>query len=161
MKLGMHVGLGPVHIMLDRDPAPLPPKGRGRSPPPQFSAHVHCGQTAGWIKMALAIEVGLGPGYIVPDWAIPPLPPKGGGTPSPILGPFLLWPNGCMHQSMALGLEVGLSPDDLCYMRTQPPFQKGAEPPPQFSAMSIVAKRLDESRWNLAWRWVLVHATLC
>ena len=26
-------------------------------PPLQFSAHVHCGQTAGWINMALGIEV--------------------------------------------------------------------------------------------------------
>jgi len=23
---------------------------------------------------------------------------KGGGAPSPIFGPFLLWPNGCMDQ---------------------------------------------------------------
>jgi len=27
MKLGMHVGLGPGHIVLDGDPAPPPPKG--------------------------------------------------------------------------------------------------------------------------------------
>jgi len=27
--------------------------------------------------------------------------------------------------------------------------------------MSIVAKRLDGSRWHLAWRWALVQATLC
>jgi len=27
MKLGMQVGLGPGHIVLDRDPAPPPPKG--------------------------------------------------------------------------------------------------------------------------------------
>ena len=35
--------------------------------PPQFSANVRCGQTAGWIKMALGMEVGLGPGDIVLD----------------------------------------------------------------------------------------------
>jgi len=34
---------------------------------PHFSAHVYCGQTAGWIKMPLGMEVGLGPGYIVLD----------------------------------------------------------------------------------------------
>jgi len=28
---------------------------------PQFSAHVCCGQTAGWIKMPLGTEVGPGP----------------------------------------------------------------------------------------------------
>ena len=26
--------------------------------------------------------------------------PKGGGAPSPIFGPFLLWPNGWMHQDV-------------------------------------------------------------
>jgi len=33
--------------------------------PPQFSAHVYCGQTAGWIKMPLGTEVGLGSNDIV------------------------------------------------------------------------------------------------
>ena len=33
MKLGVQVGLGPGHIVLDRDPAPLPIKGHN----PQFS----------------------------------------------------------------------------------------------------------------------------
>ena len=28
-----------------------------------------------------------------------PPPHKGGGAPSPIFGPFLLWPNGWMHQN--------------------------------------------------------------
>jgi len=41
---------------------PLPKKG---AEPLQFSAHVYCGKTAGWIKMALGMEVGLGPGHIV------------------------------------------------------------------------------------------------
>jgi len=31
MKLGMEVGLGPSHIVLDGDPAP-PPKKRGTAP---------------------------------------------------------------------------------------------------------------------------------
>jgi len=34
---------------------------------PQLLAHVYCGQTAGWIKMALGVEVGLSPGYFVLD----------------------------------------------------------------------------------------------
>ena len=62
MKLGVEVGLGPGHIVLDGDPAP-PPKGHS----PQFSAHVCCGQTAGWIKMSLGTEVDLGPGHMVLD----------------------------------------------------------------------------------------------
>jgi len=42
MKLGMQVGLGPSHIVLDRDQLPLP-KGAH----PQFSVHICCGQMAG------------------------------------------------------------------------------------------------------------------
>jgi len=33
MKLGMQVGLGPGHIVLDGDPSPLPKKG---TEPPNF-----------------------------------------------------------------------------------------------------------------------------
>ena len=38
MALGMEVGLGPVHIVLDGDTAPSPKKG---TEPPQFSAHLY------------------------------------------------------------------------------------------------------------------------
>ena len=62
MPLGTELGLVPGDIVLDGDPAP--PK---RDSTPQFSSHVHCGQTAGWIKMPLAMEVDLGPGDIVLD----------------------------------------------------------------------------------------------
>ena len=78
MPLSMEVGLGAGDFVLDGDPAPLPKKGR--SPP--FLAHVYCGQTAGWIKMALGIEVGLGSGHIVLDGDPAPIPKKGAG-PSP------------------------------------------------------------------------------
>jgi len=39
----------------------------GAETPPQFSAHVYCAQTAGWIKIALGTEVGLSSCYIVLD----------------------------------------------------------------------------------------------
>jgi len=71
MPLGIEVDLGPGDFVLDGDPAAPPQKGGGA--PPQFWAHVHCGQTTGWIKMALDIEVGLGPGYML-DWGPAPLP---------------------------------------------------------------------------------------
>jgi len=58
MKLGVQVGLGLGHIVLDGDPAPPPPKGHS----PQFLAHICCGQMAAWIKMSLGMELGLGPG---------------------------------------------------------------------------------------------------
>jgi len=64
MTLGMQIGLGPGYIVLDGDPAPLPQK-EGRAP--QFSAHVYCDQTVGWMRMALGMEVGLDPGHILLD----------------------------------------------------------------------------------------------
>ena len=109
MPLGMEVGLSPRDFVFDGDPALLLKKGA--EPPPQFSAHVYCGQTARWIEMALGMEVGLGPGHIVVD-----------GEPAPLT-------------------------------------QKGQSP--NFPPIFIVAKRLYESRWHLAWRWALVQARLC
>ena len=70
-----------------------PSPRRGRSLPPQFSAHVYCGQTAGWIKMTLGMEVGLGPGHIVLDGT--QHPPQKGAQP-PIFGQCLLRPNAWM-----------------------------------------------------------------
>jgi len=66
---------------------------------------VYCGQTVRWIKMKLGVEVGLGPGHIVLDEDPAPAPKK--------------W----------------------------------AHPPiPQFSALSVVAKRLDGCRCHLVRR---------
>jgi len=86
MPLGVEVGLGPGHIVLDGDPAPSP---KGHSP--QFSAHVYCGQTTGWIKMPLDREVVLGPGHVVLD-GDPTTSPKKGNSPLPVFGACLLWP---------------------------------------------------------------------
>jgi len=142
---------------------------------PQFSAHVHCGKTAAWIKMPLGTEIGLGPDDIASD-GDPALPPeKGGGTPSPIFGPCLLWPNGwmdqdcggrapqfsshfycgqtaaCININMPLGMEVGLSADDFVLHGDLAPSPKRAEPP-NFRPMSIVANRLHGSRCHLVRR---------
>ena len=92
MKLGVVVGLGSGHIVLDGDPAL--PLQKGHSP--QFAANVRCGQTAGWIKMPLSMEVGLGPGDFVLDGD--PAPPTKKGTEPPIFGACLLRPNGWMDQ---------------------------------------------------------------
>jgi len=61
MPLGMEVGFGSGDFVLNRDPAP-PEKS---TTPTQFSAHVYCGQTAGWIKTPLGTDVNLGPGDVV------------------------------------------------------------------------------------------------
>ena len=82
MPLGMDVGLGLGHIVLDGDAAPHP--------------HICCGQTAGWIKMALGMEVGLGLGNTVLDGDLMGAPPpKKKEVHSPLIfGPYLLSPNG-------------------------------------------------------------------
>ena len=81
----MQVGLGPGHIVLDGDPAPLSQRGTA---PPQFSAHIRCGQMAAWIKMSLGMELGLGSGHFVLDGTQLPSPQK--GADSQIFGPCLL-----------------------------------------------------------------------
>ena len=194
MKLGMQVGLGPGHIVLDGDPALLPQRGTD----PKFSAHISCGQMAAWIKMSLGMELSLGPGDSVLD-GDPAPPPKRGAEPPKIFCPCLLWPNGWMDAAgtwhggrpqprrlfvrwgrspfpqrgrspppqfsvhfycgqtagcikMPLGTDVGLSPEDFV-LDGDPftPSQKGAEPP-NFRPVFIVAKRLDGSRCYLARR---------
>jgi len=67
----MEVGLGPGHIVLDRDPAPLSKKEA--EPPPNFRPILLW--AAGCIKMPLGMEVGLSPGDCVLDGdpAPPPL----------------------------------------------------------------------------------------
>jgi len=73
MPLGMEVGLGRGHIVLDGDPPPSPK--RGTAPSPKFSAH-DCGdQTAGWMKVLLGTKVGLDPGNTVLD-AVPAPSPR-------------------------------------------------------------------------------------
>ena len=85
MKLGMQVGLGPGHIVLDGDPAPPPPKGHT----PQFSAHICCGHMAAWIKMSLGLEQGLGQDDFVLDGDHAPLP-KRGRSPPPNFRPMFI-----------------------------------------------------------------------
>ena len=71
MPLGItEVCVGPGHTVLDGHPASTP---RKEAQPAQFSAHVCCGQTVGWIKLAVGTEIGLGPDHIVLDGnAAPP-----------------------------------------------------------------------------------------
>jgi len=112
---------------------------------------VYCGQTVGWIKMKLGAQIGLGSGHIVLDGDPAPPSPKG-HSPHPIFGSYLLRPNGCVDQD-ATGMELGLGPGDIVLDGDlAPPSQKVVETlPPNFRPMFIVAKRLDGSRWYLAW----------
>jgi len=74
MPLGREIGLSQSDIVLDEDPPPPRPKGCTAR---QFSAHICCGQMAGWIKMKHGMQVGLG--HIVLDGD--PAPPKRGHSP--------------------------------------------------------------------------------
>jgi len=108
--------------VLDGDPALPPLKGHS----PQFSAHVRCGQTAGWTKMPLGMEVDLGTGDFVLDGD--PAPPEKRSQP-PIFGPCLLWRNRWMDQD-ATWYGGKLRPTRRC-VRWGPssPSLKGAQPP--------------------------------
>ena len=105
------------------------PLSQSSTAPTQFSANICCGQMAAWIKISLGMEVGLGPGDFVLDGDPASLSPKGG-----LFGPCLLRPNGWMDEA---GTWHGGRPQPrrLCVRwRPSPSTQKGAEPPPQFSA---------------------------
>jgi len=90
MELGMRVGLGPGHIVLDGDPAPPPPKKHS----PKFLTHICCGcmdKDATWYGGRHR------PTRLCVRWG-PHSPPQKGGGALPIFGPCLLWPNGWMDQ---------------------------------------------------------------
>ena len=87
MPLSMDAGLSPGDFVLDGASAfPPPPPISG----PLFIATKRLGSTWDGGRRH--------PRRLCVRWGASPPPPKGGGSPSPILGPFLLWPNGSMHQ---------------------------------------------------------------
>jgi len=135
MPLARKVGLNPGDVVLDGDPAPLPEKWQS----PQFSAHVYCGQTAGWITMPLGMEIGSAQAtlWIVLD-GDPALPPP--KVHSPQFSAHVCCSQTAGWIKMPLGTKVGLGQATLCYMGTQPPPQKRGHTP-NFRPMSIVAKR--------------------
>jgi len=63
------------------------------------------------------------------DWDPAPSPTKGGWSPSPIFGPFLLWPNGWMDQDGTWhGGSPWSSPHCARWSHSSPP-QKGGRAP--------------------------------
>jgi len=137
MKLGMQVGLGSGHIVLDGDAAT----------PPQFSAHICCGQMAAWIKMPLGMEVGLNQGDFVLDGDPAPLPKN--WWCHPIFDARLLWPNGCMDQN-ATWYGGRPRPTRHCvrWGTYSPPLKRHR---PQFSAN--VLRRGQTARWTKMPPW--------
>jgi len=72
------------------------------------------------------MEVGLGLGHIVLDWDPAPFPQK--GTEPPIIGPFLLWPNGWMDED-ATWYRSRPRPGLLCIRRVLRYPRKGHSAP--------------------------------
>jgi len=133
MPLGTDVGLS-LGDCVRWEPSPLSQKGRS---PTQFSAHVYCGQTAAWIKMPLGTEVDLGLRDIVFD--VDPATPRKKGTPTPseylahvYCGQMAGW------MKTLLGTEVDLGTGHIVLDGVPAP-TKGAQQPPYFRPMSIVA----------------------
>jgi len=60
VKLGMRVGLGPSHIVLDGDPAPPLPKGTA----PNFGPISVVAKWLDRLRCHLVWRVGLGPGGV-------------------------------------------------------------------------------------------------
>jgi len=127
MKLGMQVGLGPGHIVLDGTRSPSP-KG---AQPPQFLAHICCVPMARRIKMPLGRKVGLNPSDTVLDGD--PVPPPKKGAQPPIFGPCLLCPNGWMDQD-ATWHGGGPRPRPHCarWGPSSPSPERGTAPAPIF-----------------------------
>ena len=143
MKLGMQVGLGPGHIVLDGDPAT--PHAKGQSP--QFLAHICSIQMAGWINMPLATEVGLDPSNTVLDGDPPP---QKGTEPQFSVHVYCGQTVGWIK--MPLGTEVGLGPGHIVLQENPVPSSQKGGIAPNFRPMSSVAKRLDGSRCHLVRR---------
>jgi len=86
---------------------------------PRLSAHICCGQFAGWIKMPLRREVGLDPNDIVLDGYPAPLPEK--GAESPPISAHVYCAKTAGWIKMPLDKKVGLSPDRIVLHRDPTP----------------------------------------
>jgi len=101
------------------------PSRKGAQPPPQFSANIRCGQTAGWTKMPLGADVGLGPGDFVFDGD--QLPPRKSTAATKFFA------HVCCGQTAGwmktpLGTEVDLYPGHIVLAGTQLPRDRGTSP---------------------------------
>jgi len=147
MKLGMEVGIGPGHIVLDGDP---PSRQKGAQPPPILGPCLLWPN--GWMDQDATWYGGRPrprPHSVRLDPA--PSPQKVHSRPS-LFGPCLLWPNGLMDQD-ATWYEGRPRPRPRC-VRWGPisPKERGTSDPANFRPLSTVAKRLDGSRCHLVRR---------
>ena len=141
-RINMSLGLGPGDFVLNGDPAPLPKKGQI----PQILGpcvlwpngwmHQDATQYGGRPRPTRQCVRRQGP-------SSPPL--KGN---SPQLSANVHCGQTAGWTKMPLGTEVGLSPGDFVFDGDPAtPRKKAHQPQPNFWPMSIVAKRLDGSRY--------------
>jgi len=103
------------------------------------------------------MDVGLGTGHIVSDEDL--APPRKGHSPQ--FSAHVGYGQTAGWIKMPLGTEVGLGLGDIV-LDGEPAPPKRGHSSPQFSAMSIVVKRLDGSRRHLVWRKAIsAQAKLC
>jgi len=120
----------PRRLCVRWGPRSPPQKG---AEPPKFSAHVYCGQTAGWMKLVLGMEVGLSPGDFVLDGDPALSPQKGAERPSQFSAHFYCGQTArCIKTP--LGMDVCLNPGDFVLGENPvfPPQQRGQSPLPIF-----------------------------
>jgi len=117
-NLGMQLGLGAGHIVLDGDQASPPPKEHS----PQLSVHSCCGQMVAWIKKPLGTELGLGPGDCV-RW----------GSPPPNFSVHVYCGQTARWNKVVLGTEIDLRPGDLVLDGDHAPLPKKGRSPHKFS----------------------------
>jgi len=142
-KLGMRIGLGPGHIVLDGDPASQLPLAQRGTAPQIFGPCLLLPN--GWLDEAGTWHGGrpqLRRLCVIPgDFVRPSLPSQQRGQSTlPIFGPFLLCLNGWMHQD-ATRHGGRPQPRRVCVRWGPSPSQKGMEPLPNF-------KGLDSEFWN-------------
>ena len=91
------------------------------------------------------MEIGLGPGDFVLD--------EDPASPPQFLA-HVYWGQPAGWIKMSLGREVGFSPSDIVLAGEWGPSSPSPkrEQSPQFSAVSIVARLFDGSRYHLAFR---------
>jgi len=144
MPLGMEVGLGPGDRVRCGSSSPLQ---KGAEPPPQFLAHVYCGQN-GWMNQDPTWH--RGEPWSRPHYARwgPSSPPPKGADP-PIFGTCLVWPNGWMDQDAWYGGMPGPRRHCVRWGLSSPPL-KGHSP--QFSDNVHLFKLPDGLRCHLVWR---------
>jgi len=131
---------------------PSSASSKGAQPP--FSAHVCCGQTAGWIKVPLGTGVYMDPGDIVLDGHLAPPAKKRAQYPSNF-GPCIVcivakWLHGS-RSHLARG-KPRPRPHCVTWRPSSSPLKGGTAAPPNFRPMSAVAKRLDGSKCHLEGR---------